>query len=263
MKTQKLIILIVSLFMLIISCSKNDDPVVTAQKPTYLLSKISYSSTSNNTFSYDENNKLLENILTNGNSVNKTTFQYNAKGKISETLTKPISGTNQSIKKTAYMYDAQDRLIEKALFQESVVLQNLFIYNSSDTFTYNANKIEYKNTKANASLATSRAIFELDSNGNFLNITRYKNISASNPFGNEDWNITMEYDTKNSAFTSIPDEYFFLEKTKNNQTKVTRTISATISAPAVITTAYEYNADGYPTKSTSANNVVTFEYIVK
>ncbi len=263
MKTQKLIVTFVSLFMLITSCSKNDDQILTTQKPTYLLSKINYSATSNNTFSYDENNRLIENILTNGNSVYKTTFKYNTKGKISETLAKTISGTNQSIKKIAYMYDAQDRLIEKKLFQESVVFPNLFIYDSSDTFTYNANKIEHKYTKANASLATSRAIVELDSNGNFLNITRYKNISASNPFGNEDWNITMEYDTKNSPFSSIPDEYFFLEKTKNNQTKVTRTISATISAPAVITTAYEYNADGYPTKSTSVNNVITFEYIIK
>ena len=261
MNTQKLTVIIVTLFMLITSCTKNDEEVQIPKKSTYLLSKITYSASSNITFSCDENNRLMEsNSIRDNASPSKTTFQYNSKGKISEALTiVPLPGNSLPKNKIIYTYDAQDRLIEKKTFSNSFSSPGVFTISSTENFIYLANTIQYKFTQANASFPTKIDNYDLDSNGNFSSIFSYKNITQSSPYGILDWKKTVEYDSKNNPLSNIPDEYLFLEKTKNNQTKST---SAQLT-PGVSTTTYEYNADGYPTKSTIGNSTTTYEYIVK
>lgn len=185
MKILKKSLLILSLFILIISCSKDDEQVQTPKTPSTLLSKINYSSTSSYTkFSYDENNKLIleERASGNGNVCN-TTFVYNTKGKITETLKKPTAGNITKIEKQSYYYDSQDRLVEKKSFLATINLPNDFALDYSEMYSYSGNNIEYIRKDAGNNYLSTRLIIELDQNGNYTSVKTYKNMTTTDPIG--------------------------------------------------------------------------------
>jgi YD repeat-containing protein len=258
MKTLKTILAIIILSLFTISCSKEE--IQTPNTAVYLISKISYTANQNTKFFYDENNKLInEESLYSDGSVIKTTFDYNSKGKIVQTLSKPIAGKNTSIEKLTYTYDAQDRLIEKKLFTTTTSFPDEFTYDSKGIYSYSPNNVEVKYVYANSNFAYTREIYESNPPANYLTSKRYRNISIADPNGILDWTSTYEYDDKKNPLSNLPDEYVFLQKTKNNQTKRT----TPEFSPSVETKTYEYNQEGYPTKSISGNSITTFEYIVK
>ena len=259
-KTLKTFLKLTILFIIITSCSKDDDEQVqTPKTPVYLISKITYSATSNTKYFYDENNKLInEESSNNSGSVFRTTFQYNDKGKIIENLKVPIAGNATAVEKLTYSYDSQNRFIHRKLFAATTTSPDEFALDNTETFAYNATNIEYKIKDGNSTFVTRRVIFDLDSSGNFLTATGYRNLTAIDQVGVLDYKSTIEYDDKKNPLQNLPNEYVFLEKTKNNRTKST----TPQFNPSVATITYEYNQDGYPTKSISGNRTITFEYII-
>ncbi len=243
------------------SCSKDDnEQVIEPKAPVYLLSKITYSATQNTKYFYDENNKLInEESSNNSGSVFRTTFQYNNKGKIIENIKVPIAGNATAIEKMTYSYDAENRLIQRKLFAATTASPDEFALDNTVTFTNNATNIEYKYKDGNSTFVIRRVIFDLDASGNFLTATGYRNLTALDQVGVLDYKSTIEYDDKKNPLQNLPDEYVFLEKTKNNRTKST----TPQFNPSVATITYEYNQDGYSTKSISGNRITTFEYIIK
>ncbi len=260
LKTLKTFLTLTILFIIITSCSKDDKVVQEPKTPIYLLSKITYSATQNTAYFYDENNKLInEESLNNNGSVFKTTFQYNNNGKLIENLKVPTAGNNISIEKQTYSYDSQNRLIQRKLFTATTTAPDEFALDNTETFGYNATNIEYKYKNGNSTFATRRVIFELDQSGNIVIATGYRNLTTLDQVGILDYKSTIEYDDKKNPLQNLPDEYVFLEKTKNNRIKST----TPQFNPSVVTLTYEYNQDGYPIKSISGNRTTTFEYITK
>jgi hypothetical protein len=260
MKTLKTFLTLTILLIITTSCSKDDEAVQEPKTPIYLLSKITYSATQNTKYFYDENNILInEESLNNSGSIFKTTFQYNNNGKLIENLKVPIAGNDISIEKETYSYDSQNRLIQRKLFTATTSAPDEFALDYTETFGYNASNIEYKYKDGYSTFATRRTIFELDQSGNFLIATGYRNLTAADQVGVLDYKSTIEYDDKKNPLANLPEEYVFLEKTKNNRVKS----STPQFSPTVIIATYEYNQDGYPSKSTSGNRTTTFEYIIK
>ena len=261
MKSLKILLILTFVSLFATSCSKdNDEQVIEPKAPVYLLSKITYSATQNTKYFYDENNKLINEESTNNNgSVFRKTFKYNNSGKIIENLQVPTTGNSTAIEKLTYLYDSQNRLIERKLFTATTSAPDEFALDYTEIYSYNATNIEYKYKDGNSTFATNRVIFDLDPSGNFITATGYRNLTALDQVGILDYKSTSEYDNKKNPLQNLPEEYVFLEKTKNNRIKST----TPQFNPSVATITYEYNQDGYPTKSISGNRTTTFEYNIK
>ena len=257
MKTLQTFIAITLLSLFTVSCS-NDGDSDTA-KPVVLLTKVIKSS-GHTIYDYDDNNKLiLVEDVNPGFSTYKTTFVYNSNGKIEESLTVQEGGIYPSppVKKT-YLYDAQNRLIEKKHFQASLKNPALYDYLKSDFFEYNGSQITFKSQKKESNIPDTRIIYDFDTKGNIVKTVAYSQMSANNPNGLIFFTDTSVYDDKFNPETSLPSEYTFPNFTKNNEVKLTTLMS---NQTYIIDYAYEYNEDGYVKKRTSSGQSdVTYEY---
>jgi hypothetical protein len=261
MKTLKTIIAITLLSLFSVSCSNDGDS--DTNKPVLLLEKettfIGY-----NTYTYDGNNKLsvIESINP-GFSNYKTTFVYNSNGKIEESVT-IVTASSFPVPPTklTYTYDAQNRLIEKKVFQSTPENLALFNYVRSDFFEYNGNLITLKSVPKDSNVPTTRIVFDFDNKGNIVKETSYNQMSTNNPNGLIHYTDTFVYDDKLNPKTSVPSEYLFPNLTKNNKLKRTSVMG---SDTYITDFVYEYNTDGYVTKQTVSGQPAstTYEYIKK
>lgn len=263
MKTLKTLSILFAFALLISSCSKSEDG---STQPTYLLSKISYKKSSETTvLLYNSNNKLIsvESDL-KGAFHYLTTIVYNSNGQIYETLQTPAPG-GSGLEKTTYIYNADNKIIEKKYFTTAIDAPNDFKYTSSDFYEYNGNTIESKRKIKTDNFFSRRSIYNLDSNKNVTNATFYKNMTEANPQGIISYSTNFEYDTKSNYLKSLPSEYMILTSytfpiiNNNNYTKATTPQNSTTVSNLV----YEYNSDGYPIKRTtdeSENSITMFEY---
>lgn len=259
MKILKTIIVLAILSLFTISCSNDDNESETIPvKPAYLLTK----STNNlgySTYTYDANNKLtVVETINPGFSNYKTTFFYNSNGKIEEMLEVATGLFSSSSTKVVYIYDGQNRLIEKKYLLNSYDKPQQFDYERSTFFEYNGNSVIHKIVYKGKTFATDRSVFDFDSNGNILKCTSYNQIDANNPNGLIYSYQVYTYDDKLYMETSFPAEYKFPYYTKNNIVKSVETNSSNPSKTENVV--YEYNSDGYPTKKTSGQYVYTYEY---
>lgn len=260
MKTLKTIIAIAILSLFSISCSSDDESTPEPTKPTYLLTKttndLGYS-----TYTYDANNKLSTVEHINPGFTNyKTTFFYNSNGKLEEALDSSSGGPfPSSIKsKATYIYDAQNRLIERKYFQNSDDSPTQYDYVRSYFFEYNGNSVIQKEVEKGKSLPSNRYVFDFDTNGNILKYTSYNQIDANNPNGLINFSTVYVFDDKMNVESSFPTESLFPFITKNNPIKYTQTDQS--GTPTITDIAYEYNQDGYPIKRTVSGHAYTYEW---
>lgn len=250
MKTLKIIMAITILSLFSISCSKDDESAPEQTKPTYLLTK-STNDLGYSNYTYDANDKLstVEHINP-GFSNYKTTFFYNSNGKLEETLEVSTGGAFPSSSKTkvTYIYDAENRLIEKKYFQTSDNSPTQYDYVRSHFFEYNGNSVIQKIVDKGNSLPSNRYVFDFNTNGNVSKYTSYNQIDANNPKGLINFSIVYVYDDKMNVETSFPAESLFPLINKNNIIKLTQTNSS--GEATIVDIIYEYNQDGYPIKRT-------------
>jgi hypothetical protein len=261
MKTLQTIIAITLLSLFSVSCSNDGDS--DTNKPVLLLEKETHF-VGYNKYIYDANNKLsvIENINP-GFSSYKTTLIYNSNGKIEESVT-IVTASNFPAPPTkiTYSYDAQNRLIEKKIFQSSSENLSLFNYIRSDFFEYNGNLVTLKSKEKDSNVPTTRIIYDFDNKGNIIKKTSYEQMSADNPNGLISSTRTYVYDDKWNPQTSLPSEYLFPNLTTNNQLKST---NVTDNGTSITEFDYEYNTEGYATKQTVSGqpSSITYEYLKK
>ncbi|MEP7095878.1 MAG: hypothetical protein ABI793_17570, partial [Flavobacterium sp.] len=168
MKILKTIIAVTILSFFSISCSNDDKSTPDSTKPTYLLTKTIYIDGYSN-YTYDANNKLsIVEQVNPGSSNYKTTFFYNSNGRLEETLDSSSGGPFPSsiITRITYIYDVQNRLIERKFFENSNDYPAVYDYKKSEFFEYNANSVTQKTLQKGNSLPSSRLVFDFNSNGN-------------------------------------------------------------------------------------------------
>ena len=164
------------------------------------------------TYTYDANNKLSTVEHINPGFANyKTTFFYNSNGKLEETLEVSTGGAFPSSTKTkvTYIYDAENRLIERKYFQNSYDFPTQYDYVRSHFFEYNGNSVIQKIVDKGNSLPGSRYVFDFNTNGNVSKYTSYNQIDANNPNGLINSSTVYVYDHNTNIETSFPAESSF------------------------------------------------------
>jgi hypothetical protein len=237
--------------IIMFSCKKTDPVVNTLPQQTYIVpSKIivtDANGTNTATFSYN-GNKLKELVSTAGKAA--YTYTGNLLTKITTTNAAPSSdlGTED------YFYNTDTTLNSVITYTEYTIGGQLFKDKSILRFTYNSNgTVSQRNY--NIDIASG---VETADNYSILNTFTNGNVIKKNNIHYADFNTsvqTLEYDTKNSPYKNVLsyNRIFNEHSLANNLLKQTtvHTIyfnGQTITTSDVLTRAYVYNNDNFPTE---------------
>jgi YD repeat-containing protein len=250
---KKLILL--SLSILAVSCSKDDNYVA---KENRLLTETNEISTK--TFSYNSDNKLSKitdvgDVDNYGSTQAITSFGYDSNGNMTLKTIEYSGNVSYGIS-YAYAYNSDGQITSLSVSHASANGSNSFI--SYSTFSYtNDSKITetLHTTDGEYNDIITLLVYNYSSSFNLIDLSTYTNVSSTNPNGQlSSTSLYSNYDTKKTPYSSLNVLLDFSYASKNNVGKYDISNSS-------ITYTYEYNADGYPTKKiASNNNVTTFTY---
>ncbi len=226
------------------ACKKSDDVVEPVHKN--LLLKLTNDGVVY-THTYDANNRMTAFARTSNpsNPARSYTFTYNTNGTLIEYF-ESIGGF-----KVKYTYNTDGTVANQKEYSVSGATETL---SNTYTYTYVAGVViaNYVNASSGNGF---RDEYKYDANGNVIEDKQYTTTPA-NPAGTFSSTTTYgNYDTQNNPNSSYPSAFMFPFSAKNNF----RSFSYSTGGSATYT--YEYNADGYPTKRTTAGaDLVTYEY---
>jgi hypothetical protein len=242
MKTLKKTFAILALIFTF-SCSKDDNPTpqptpVVAEVISLLTKTVDSDDGLTSTYTYDNAKRLINfkrNAVGNNPAKNQN-FTYNTDGLLDQ-ITDVSNGSIIS----KNFYDADKKVIKK---EER---------NASDVFNYSYSGNQITEKYAFNGVASWIQVYTYDAKGNVLELKTYDKITAANPNGVLSGTSIFTYDDKKNASLSLPIQYLFPKTNVNNE------VSVKYNSAAVVTTNYEYNEKGYPSKRIT-NYTRTFEY---
>jgi hypothetical protein len=230
-------------------CSKNDDDSDQGELQTY-LTKIT-TSNSTTAYYYDENNRItLEEVTSTSSQVTLYRNFYNNNGQLIE---RTADYTDESFDyKYTYHYNAEGNLtkIETYIIEGGAAPS----YHQKSEADYSVpGKISIYRTPYFGTFPYLQYEYSLDSKGNVLERLFY---SPSQILENTTQYTT--FDDEKSPEQLLP-KTSYVQSFNNNLTYTfTDNTSGELSNLAFT---YEYNNDGYPTKSTSnTGSIITYEY---
>jgi len=240
---KKLMFLSLALGLVFTACKKNRD-----EEPVHknLLIKRTDSDGLVFTYTYDAANRMSGYAMTSNpyNSARNYTFTYNANGSLAEYVE-----ANSSLK-GKLTYNPDGTLASKKEYSVSGAVETLV---NTYTYTYVGGMVNENYVYAPTGNGF-RDECKYDANGNITEQKSYT-TTVANPAGTYSVTVTYgNYDNKNNASESYPAAFLFPISIRNNRG------SLAYSTGGFDTYAYEYNADGYPTKRTMGTEISVFEY---
>jgi YD repeat-containing protein len=245
--------LILILFFFI-ACKKDDTTPPAAQET--LLSKADFSPTGGvHTYTYDAAGNMLTEVSTAGTSgvAFTTTFtNYDVMGRVTEYVVDYVSAAYTD-EKTVISYNASSKIDRILIFEVNGGPLTRY-----STFEYPASKqIQKDFTNSNFLFGRYEYTYSVDGK-NVIELKYYNGTRALR------YRIVYSnFDTKKSNDFLVPYGYSVIPASDNNFQNLTNTNHGS----GIVTSSgltYEYNSDGYVTKSTSSTgSIILFEYIKK
>lgn len=247
-KTIFKLLVILSLSMALMSCSKDDDGGPNPN-PQTLLSKI-ITSNETITYAYDNANRAIGFNVAFPNPVNNysASYFYDGSGVLTEVLYDTAS-TAEDIK-NVYFHNSSGQITKIESYQVNAGVATLN-YKSEAIYTTPGKVSVYQTPNGGAPYLN--VDYFLDANGNTIRQLSYSPegfliVTTEN----------SDYDDKHASSLSLPQTGFV--RNVNNYRTVT--VTTTGGSPSSGTYVYEYNNEGYPTKrTTNTGSIVTYEYI--
>lgn len=243
------------------SCGKdkgNDKP-----SGTILLSKLTVQNVgTTTTFTYDDQKRMIKavSVFSNPKNNNTITFTYNGEGRLVEYVkdyTDPVYEDSKTV--IIYLTPGYD-FVGADIYSMS----NLSVPRSSLDFEFSANKITRINYKADGITASGKTEITLAEGANNTSAIKLYKITSGVPTLLSTENYS-DYDDKNSPDGFYPKEYKLLVSGILTSVNNYKNLKATDNLTEEVFTyyyTYEYNAEGYVTKRTSASGeTITYEYI--
>lgn len=254
---QKLFFIIAGLCIIsFFSCKKNDD--MPAQTKT-LLTKISYQNFADE-LSYDSDFRLtgfIRRINNNPNDYNLYTFtRYNTRGQVEEVFTTTATG---NASKEVYVYNSEGKKERIDQYAEGA---NGFEIFTQHLYTYTGNTVVVKRKNISNNTILNYREWTYDNAGNVI-LTKIYNFSTGILTQQQEFS---DFDGRKDVNTLFPQGYAdFISKENYRALKTTLyNANGTVNSVSNFTFTYEYDADGYPTKRTTAGgnspNIITYTY---
>lgn len=251
---HKLLVLLMAVFA--VSCSSDEAAAPFEVRENRLLKEIGENTTK--TYTYNANNQLIKitelGDLGFGTTQSVENYTYGADGKVTE-VKADYTGASAFGFKYLYSYDSSGRIFAVSVkrYTGSSGYSNFSVIYFDYT---NPNTIERYESRV-ADPAASLTYYDI-ANGNTTGYTVYTGVTANTPNGVlNSTTLYSNYDTNKTPFEGLPLLNHEPKLSVNNPRQ-------TQSSGSVVNYTYEYNADGYPTKKTTAFNgnssVVVYQY---
>ncbi len=252
MKTKTILLGLLAV-VFAIACKKNTSPPL-VPTGTYLSKETS--SVGTFTYNYDVQNRLQSVVfVSTDEAINQswtlTVTSYDAQNRYVDALTDYTSPTQVDFRETT-TYDANGNVLSKRYYNNTTGV----LLNGSQIADYsvpNEVKVSYYNA---SNVLTSYTVYKYDGN----NRTEYRNYNTA---GTQISAVVYSnYDANKAPYSLYPTGYSIAPASKNNVG--TQNVTNYSGVTTAYTYTYEYNADGYATKRTSASGAIsTYEYIKK
>jgi YD repeat-containing protein len=224
---------------ILVGCNKDDDPKTKQCLLTSFVNTFDDGSfTRDLTYDGQKVTKITETYTEPGSDpeIETSTFTYDSKGNVTESTSENS--------RTVYTY-TNDQITKVENFYRTILSDRTDYEYSNNQLT----KVQYYHMSSGTPVKDSYEIFEYSSTSS-ANPIRVKSFNSSSTTAS----ITAEYtyDDKKKALAALPAAFLKLiildgQGTANNVTKLTGTEGTTVTT---VTYTYEYNTEGYPTKST-------------
>jgi hypothetical protein len=253
---KKIITISVAFSILIFSCRKKKDEVVIVTPVLKTYPEKITTSTGVTTFVYDSDNRIVKEIFTSNNTALYSSIifytTYNADGTVAEKIRDIADPTSTLDFKRKIFYNSNKRIdsvVDYKYPSNTLWFTVKLTYTANDftTFTYNELNQYVGKTVYGLSADGKNTITET-----FYNAADVKTATREN----------KNYDNKFSYHSLMPKGYFLTTISTNNATAETYTNHTTGAVTNYVYT-YEYDADGYTTKSTIGSNSTIYEYTKK
>ena len=248
---KKLILICLILNLLIVSCSKKNDPVTVVENQK-VIKLLRYGSDNGGYYDYTYNGKQIIKEKFSGNNSNLprvSTFSYQSAGKLKEIHTDYLGKSINT--RSEYIFD-NDRVVRISTYND--VTNELLNYTLRE---YPVGKVINKYfSKQDALIQKNEYLLTVDG----------KNYTSMKTFSGETLSYTtniLKIDDKENPFRLFPVGYTAFTNTNN-----TINVDFIFANPANNQSQQnklEYNSMGYPTKEINQNGVVTriFEYVIE
>lgn len=242
----------------ITSCSKDDDH--TADGPIR-LARVKFNGFVAEEYTYNNNGQLtkLTAYSTPSVKMSETILTYDPSGKLTKTSTAMNISSMATAMNMDLSYDEYAYQNDLVTSKKTFLLKNgSYQQTSSTSFDYDANKRVIAETLSEpAGQPYLKTTYQYDGNGN---ATQVEIFTYSNGVPFLSVRRTYEYDNKLNPPQSAVVLPFSVNK--NNITKETASNPNIVPGmpPSVTTISYEYNGDGYPSKSKINGVERVYEY---